>query len=380
MRLLLAASEFPPGPGGIATQAYELARGLGVLGWQVGVMARQAYAEASEVESFRQEQPFPVWPLPGGGFAPFAAAAGEREAGRRIRQWRPRVLVATGDRMVYLTAWVARIWALPWVAIEHGRVPGGWERRLKRWALGQATAVAAVSRYTWQRMLELGVEPRQGRVIPNGADAGRFRVLPPEELAEVRRSLGFDGARLLITVGNVSHRKGQDVVIRALPRVLRRGPNAHYLVVGIPTEQERCQALARELGVDGQVHFLGRVEANRLVRLLNISDIFVMTSRHADHQFEGYGIAAVEAALCGLPAVVTAGSGLSEAVAAGETAMEAPEDDPGAVAEAILRLLEDETLRRRMGEAARQRALADQTWDRRIREYDELLRSLVCVS
>ena len=91
--------------------------------------------------------------------------------------------------------------------------------------------------------------------------------------------------------------------------------------------------------------------------------------------FEGFGIAAVEAALCGLPAVVASGAGLAEAVSDGHTGLCVPPEDPGSTARAIVSLLVDGALRRRMGEAARSRAEREQTWPKQVGEYDSRLGS-----
>jgi phosphatidylinositol alpha-1,6-mannosyltransferase len=103
-----------------------------------------------------------------------------------------------------------------------------------------------------------------------------------------------------------------------------------------------------------------------------------MTSRHTPGgDFEGYGIAVVEAALCGKPAVVSDNSGLAEAVSPGKTGLVVPQDSPGAVAEAVTNLLLDDRQRLTMGQAARARALSEQTWQRRAEQYHHLLADLV---
>jgi phosphatidylinositol alpha-1,6-mannosyltransferase len=151
----------------------------------------------------------------------------------------------------------------------------------------------------------------------------------------------------------------------------------HYAIVGMPTRGEDIRRLAAELGVAERVHLLGRLDDARLVRVLNAADLFAMTSRHtADGDFEGYGIAVVEAALCGLPSVVSSGSGLSEAVVDGQTGLCVPQEDPCATAAAMRELMEDTERRRAMGQAARRRAEAEQTWDRRMPIYDALLREV----
>jgi phosphatidylinositol alpha-1,6-mannosyltransferase len=377
MRLLLLASEYPPGPGGIGTHAHQVARHLRQLGWEMVVVAPQRHVSADRVRAFNASQPFDVVRLPAARGIAAKAICHWRVVCRCMKEYRPDVLLASGDRAVYLGALLARRYGLPWLAIEHGRVPAAWERAIKRVSLQQADVVVCVSRYTSQRMLSMGVRPRLVQVILNGADANRFRVLPEQAIAEYRAQLALNATRLLMTVGSVTERKGQDVVIRALPHILKRAPNTHYLSAGLPVKSAEFMRVANQLGVADHVHFLGSVDDDELVRLLNCCDVFVMTSRHTATDFEGFGIAVVEAALCAKPAVVTAQSGLAEAIIDQETGIGVPEEDEVATAEAILSLLNNEDQRQRMGEVARTRALNGQTWEHRVREYHGLLHRLL---
>lgn len=380
MRVLFVSSEFPPGPGGIGTHAYQVSFGLSGLGWEPVVLAPQDYATESEIESFNAAQPFPVVRFRRVAGPPLEAIYREAVLSRWIRRHRPHALLASGSRSVLLAAsrWSGR--SVPWIAIGHGSELGplgGLEARALRWAFGRATSVVCVSEFTRGRMREAGVRPREDSIIPNGADPERFRRLPKEDARAARRELELEGARILITVGNVTERKGQDVVVRALPAILRGEPRAHYVVVGLPTRGDELRDLARSLGVGDRVHLLGRVESDRLARLLNGADLFVMTSRRtAQGEVEGYGIAAVEAALCGLPSVVAGGSGLAEAVNDGETGLVVPPEDPAATARAVLSLLRDEAARQAMGERARRRAEREQTWERCASRYAEALERL----
>jgi phosphatidylinositol alpha-1,6-mannosyltransferase len=244
-------------------------------------------------------------------------------------------------------------------------------------AFNRAAVIVCVSRFTSDLMRRAGIRAAQECVIPNGADPGRFTVLPAAEVASFRARLGLDSGPLILTVGNVSERKGQDVVIRALPEVLRHHSDARYAMAGLPTRRAELVRLAEGLGVAGHVHFLGRLDPDDLVRAYNACDVFAMTSRTtAAGDCEGFGIAAVEAALCGKPAVVSRGSGLVEAIADSRTGVAVPEDDPAATATALVGLLDNPARRAEFGRAARDRALAEQTWERRVREYDELFRVL----
>jgi len=378
-RLLILSTEFPPGPGGIGTHAYQLASQMQQLGWAVTVVARQDYVSAAEARAFNAQQPFAVIRLKPLPTAPIDAVYRWQLAARLTRQLRPDLIVATGER----AAWIAAVLPgrAPMVAMGHGTEFGlksAWERMLTRWAFEQACHVICVSQYTWNFMGAAGIHPRGGAIIPNGADECRFKTLPHAVIENFRLQNGWQGQRLLLTVGQVNERKGQHVVIRAMPAILQQFPHTHYLMAGLPTDQDRLVMLAQQLGVADHTHFLGRVDADALVKLMNVCDLFVMTSYHTQSgDFEGYGIAVVEAALCGKPAIVSDNSGLAEAIIANETGLLVPQNDPERTAEAVIALLSNETRRARMGAAAQQRALAEQTWAKRAIVYDQIFQKLI---
>lgn len=380
MKALLVSSEFPPGPGGIGTHASELASGLVGRGWDVGVATSQDYATDAEIAGFNRAQTFGITRFRSVPGAPLEALYRESVLARLIRRDTPDVLIASGSRSVLLAAarWAGR--RRPWIAIGHGTEFGrrrGWEAAAVRAAFRRATAVVCVSEYTRRQMRDAGIHPSLDAVIPNGADPERFRRLPGSQADGVRRELGIPEGALIVTVGNVTRRKGQDVVVRALPAILERIPSVQYALAGLPSRSAEIRRLAGEMGVSERVHLLGRLDATRLVRLLNAADVFAMTSRRTeDGDFEGYGIAVVEAALCGCPSVVAADSGLAEAIEDGRTGESVPQDDPSATARAIVALLEDTERRRAMGQAARERAEREQTWAHRIAQYEALLREV----
>lgn len=379
MKLLILSTEFPPGPGGIGTHAYQLACHLTEMGWDVRVLASQDYVSDAETAHFNSQQPFSVVRFRTLRGDPVKAFYRWLLTWRQLRDHRPDLLLASGDRAVWIAATFSK-WVRV-VAIGHGTEFGisGWSGVVTRWAFQRVDAVICVSNYTAQYMRRRGITPRQCVVIPNGADTTRFLVLPVEETRAFRKHEEFaEVDRLLLTVGNVTERKGQDIVIRAMPRILERVPNAHYLIVGLPTRKAEFERLARDLGVDAHVHFLGRLDADTIPVAMNACDVFVMTSRHTSSgDFEGYGIAVVEAALCGKPAVVAGNSGLAEAVLDRETGLVVPQNDPDATAQAIVTLLADDQQRTRLGSGARQRAEAEQGWAVRVQEYDRVLRKLV---
>jgi phosphatidylinositol alpha-1,6-mannosyltransferase len=375
-RLMLLSSEFPPGPGGIGTHAYQLARHLTRLGWGVRVLSPQPYVAPDAAADFNRRQEFAITPLPEREAGAGWGAARLRLIHTAIREHQPALLVASGQRALWTAAAVHAVYRQSWVAVGHGSEflsvsrAAAW---LTRRAVEGAAAVVAVSDYT-AGLIRAAALPRRLVVIPNAADGKRFR--PGLDASELRRRWALGDARVLLTVGQVGERKAQDVVIRALPRVLAARPDVVYVMVGLPRRQAEYAALAAELGVADRVRFAGLLPDEELPAAYNLADVFVLVSRRAaDGDVEGYGIVVQEAALCGAPAVVSRDCGLTEAISEGRTGLSVPPDDPEATAGAILALLDEDT-GPAMGRQAREAARAA-TWAERVVAYDELLRGLL---
>lgn len=382
MRLLILSTEFPPGPGGIGTHAFQLSCKLTKKGWEIEIISPQDYASEEEIRSFSSILPTNV-SIRRLRHLPNRVIEGVYRLSRfiwELRSFHPQICIATGAQSVWIEAFASLSRSFHWVAIAHGSEmgkPGSSVNHFSRWAFARADAVICVSDYTRQHMLDLGINSRHTAVIPNGADAIKFY---PDEVQRIslRQKLGLEDQIVLLTVGSVTERKAQDIVIRALPLVLKQVPNVHYLIAGLPRRKEFLTQLAHELGVECRVHFLGRVDNATLPALYNACDIFVLTSRKtAEGDVEGYGIAVVEAALCGKPAVVSDNSGLAEAILPGETGLLVPQEDVEATAQAIIALCMDESLRLGMGAKARDRALAVQTWSSRASQYEKVLLDII---
>jgi phosphatidylinositol alpha-1,6-mannosyltransferase len=381
MRMMLLSTEFPPGPGGIGTQASQIAQHLHYLGWKILVLSSQDYAPDHEIDAFNQSQPFEVVRFCHMPCVLLEAIMRWKVIDRWVQQWRPDVILVTGNRMVWLSAGIFIRSSVPWIAIGHGTEFGTatvFKRILTQWAFNRASAVVLVSQYTRNKMLEMGIKPKREQVIPNGADPSQFFPLLEECNKSFRSQWGFGDNPLILTVGNVTERKGQEVVVRSFPTILEEIPNAQYVIIGLPTERERLEKLADKLGVFAHIHFLGRVDMQTLIGAYNACDLFVMVSRHGkDGRFEGYGIAVVEAALCEKPAVVSRSAGLVEVIIEQQTGYIVPENDPHETAKAIITLLRNPSLRIEMGKNARRRALDKQTWEKSVALYNNILRKVV---
>jgi glycosyltransferase involved in cell wall biosynthesis len=199
------------------------------------------------------------------------------------------------------------------------------------------------------RMVEqaLRVPRDQLRVIPNGIDVDTFQPLSvPKEPNNV------------IYVGNSEDRtKGAAYLLRAF-RLLRDTTPYRLTFVDRPLEELKlAPRLVQRYGLGERVRFTGRVTTAGLVRHYNQAEMAVCPSL-----YEGFGLPAAEAMACGLPVVATTGGALPEVVEDGVTGILVPPGDAPALAKAMRTLMDDADLRRRMGQAGRERVLEMFSW------------------
>lgn len=202
-------------------------------------------------------------------------------------------------------------------------------------------------------------------VVQPGVDTQRFRVLDADERDAARRRFGVSpDAELIVGVSRLVPRKGFDTAIAAVARMARSRPNLELVIAGAGRDEGRLARLARDRGAPAR--FLGRVPFDDLPALYGCADVFAMLCRNRwlGLEQEGFGIVFLEAAACGVPQVAGASGGAAEAVDDGVTGLVV--DDPDNVDQVVAafeRLLDDADLRRRMGEAARRRAVNEFSYD-----------------
>src|SRR5262245_35739004 len=178
-----------------------------------------------------------------------------------------------------LGLWLNQWLRLPFVVYAHGNEvlkamqASGQKSRV---ALQRAHRVLAVSHFTANLVQKAGVSPDRIEIVHPGCDSDHFRPLCPR--MDLRQKLLGDRYKdkIILTVGNLMARKGQDMVIRALPRLRQTVPRVTYLIVGQGSCRIQLENLARDLGVRDRVIFAGRVPAEDLPDVYALTDAFVM--------------------------------------------------------------------------------------------------------
>jgi phosphatidylinositol alpha-1,6-mannosyltransferase len=360
IRHLLVTNDFPPKVGGIQSYLWELWRRFPPSDFTV---LTSPYADA---DLFDRRQEFrvvrtrePVL-LP----SPFMT--------RRVRD----LADSFGAKAVVLDpalplGLIGPSLGLPYAAVLHGAevtVPGRLPvtKPLLTRVLGGASLVIAGGRYAETEGLRATGHLPAVVQVPPGVDTGRFVPLPAIERASARARLGLAGTGpLIVCVGRLVPRKGMDVLIEAAARLRHSGHDDLVVAVGgTGRDRVRLERLVRRTGAP--VAMLGRVAESDLPSLYACADVFALCcrTRWGGLEQEGFGIVFLEAAAAGVPSIAGDSGGAAEAVLDGETGFVVSRpSDSGALAAAIEKLISDPGLARRQGQAARQRAVTEFSYD-----------------
>jgi len=290
---------------------------------------------------------FPPWRKP---FALFERRSAVRRLGALVDQldpamihvndiwWVPHTVRAIESRMSNPVATVAHVRQ----EIEPAKV--------RRYELDRVDAVIAISRQIEQSVIAGGVSAKKVRTLYSGIDLSERQLIHDDQA--IRRMLGLpNGTVLLGTVANLFPRKGYEVMLQALPAIVRAIPTVHYVMVGSDDHgyADRLKRLAHELKIIDRVHIVGFQDP--VQPFLSALDLYVHPAL-----MEGFGIAVVEAMAMGKAVVATTTGGVPEVVAQGETGLLVPPGDVESLAATVVSLLEDRALRAQMGHRGKVRA------------------------
>jgi len=371
-RTLLITNDFPPRPGGIQQFVHNLA--LRQPPGSVVVYASTWKGAAK----FDADQPFDVVRENTSVLLPTPGVA--RRAARLARAYdcdtvwfgaaAPLGLLATGLRR---RAGIARA-----VAQSHGHEVGwaalpGARGLLRRVARG-VDVVTYLGEYQRVRLARAVDGLATLRRLAPGVDVDAYS--PAVDGSAVRARYGLTGRPVVVCVSRLVPRKGQDALIRALPAIRRRVPDAALLVVSGGPYRPTLERLARETGVAGDVVFTGSVPWEELPAYYAAGDVFAMPcrTRRRGLDVEGLGIVYLEASATGLPVVAGDSGGAPDAVRDGETGYVVSGRDLAGIADRVATLLADPDLARRMGAAGRAWVESEWRWDAQAERMRALLR------
>ena len=373
-RTLLVTNDYPPRVGGIQRTLEALVRCLPPD--RVAVLCPNAEGgDAFDAgRAVRRGPPARTLPLAG---PRRAGAASTRRFGRSGPRWS---CSARSTRSRLLGPSLAET-GTPYLAAAHGFeywlsiAPG--THALVRRATSRAARVPVMCSAFIARVVRTAVpDDVPVSVMYPGADLEAFRPdLPYEDLTELH---GVADRPLIVCVSRLVARKGQDVLIRAMPEIRRDVPDASLLIVGEGPDRDRLERLAAD-APDGSVAFAGQVSEGDLPRYYRAGNVFAMPcrSRLGGLEVEGWGNVFVEAAACARPVVVGDSGGARESLVPGETGLLVNGSDVAEVADAVGSLLADPERADAMGRAGRERVERAFGWSRAAEQLAGWLRQAV---
>lgn len=368
--LFLAGDEFPPLPGGTGTVVYYAAGNLRAN--RIAVLSNVRDAASSGNYTARYCPLFSARPQ----LSQMLSAA-------RLILWakfifRPNLIVVGSLWYGNVGLLLKRYLRVPMLLYAHGtellRLDSyRWNK--PRRVIEEADMILPNSRYTRGLLLGLGVDPSKIEIIHHAADPSVFFPLPESRIAALKKRYGLDDLRIILTVANLQRHKGQDMVIKALPAIRNKFPNAVYCVVGKGRDDGYLRALAGDVGVGGSVRFFSNLKSRDELRdFYNMSDVFIMPSRMIPERkdVEGFGIAYLEANACGKPVIGGRSGGVPDAVEEGVTGLLVSPENADEIAEGVVKILGNPELGRRLGEKGRERVIRELNWKNRAERLREV--------
>ncbi|MFI5511651.1 glycosyltransferase family 4 protein [Mycobacterium sp. NPDC051804] len=373
-RVLLVTNDFPPRRGGIQSYLQEFVGHLVDAGAHTLTVYAPKWKGADE---FDRAAAYEVVRHPTTLMLPEPSVVGRMR--RLIEQHKADTVWFGAAAPLALMAPLARdAGAGRVIASTHGHEVGWSMLPLARTALrriGSGTdAVTYVSGYTRRRFASAFGPQAALEHLPPGVDTERFA---PDEIAraELRARYGLGDRPVVVCLSRLVPRKGQDMLIRALPAIRQRVPGAALVIVGGGPYGQSLRRLAHDFGVSEHVVFTDGVPGEELPAHHAMADVFAMPcrTRGAGLDVEGLGIVYLEASASGVPVVAGRSGGAPETVVDGETGLVVDGWDVGAIASTVGDLLSDPDRAARMGAAGRRWVVDNWQWKDQAARLSDLL-------
>ncbi|CAN3129678.1 glycosyltransferase family 4 protein [Mycobacterium sp. smrl_JER01] len=376
-RTLLVTNDYPPRRGGIQSYLEALVGNLVASGAHHLTVYAPTWKGAEDYDSVAADLGYEVIRHPGTLMVPEPTVAIRM---RRLIQDRDidTVWFGAAAPLALLSPLARAAGADRVIASTHGHEVGWSMLPLARTALrrigNDTDVVTYISSYTRGRFAAAFGANAALEHVPPGVDTDRF---VPDEVAraELRARYRLGQRPVVVCVSRLVPRKGQDMLIRALPAIRQRVPGAALVIVGGGPYRTSLHRLAHTFGVSEDVVFTDGVPADELPAHHAMADVFAMPcrTRGAGLDVEGLGIVYLEASSTGVPVVAGRSGGAPETVVDGETGLVVDGWNVGAIAAAVTDLLADPARAAAMGAAGRQSVLDNWKWSRQAEKLARLL-------
>lgn len=359
----MITSEFPPGPGGIGNHAYNLAKFLELNGKKIKVLTVSDYTEKKEAEAFDKVQKFKITRF--------------ERYGSRIKTYLNRIklirenltegnfthVIFSGRFALFCCATLnMKKFIARYISIVHGgdiNVNDIFQKKLINRALNKSDLIIPVSNFS-KSFIDKEISPEKITVIPNGFDLENLDGIL------IKDNVPVDGKLELVTVGTVWPRKGHHNVLSALPKLIEKYPGLNYNIAGRHADLTLVKNYFDDERYKDHLKIPGQVTDIIKADILRKSDIFILLSEsQSSGDFEGFGIAVIEANYFGLPAIGSKNSGLEDSINNGVSGILVDPKDPDEIVNAVKTILDNYSV---FSKNAREWALQHH-WSKIVKRY-----------
>jgi glycosyltransferase involved in cell wall biosynthesis len=220
----------------------------------------------------------------------------------------------------------------------------------------EADLIVTISNYSVEKIKQhYGVDQRKVRIVPNGVDTEKFK---PTDAKAARQQFGLNNEPCVLFVGSLIPRKGLPFLVEAAKKIVKENAETKFLIVGEGPLKETLVNTLKTANLSGNFKFLGNLKEDALPAVYGCADVFVLPSIQ-----EGQGIVLLEAQASGKPVVAFDVGGVNEAVQNKQTGILVKRGSSAELADALLKILSDRSLREKMGSAGRKFVEENFTWD-----------------
>lgn len=349
-KILVLSSEFPPQVGGIGTFAYNLSIGLAKTGNKVDVLTFgdgqdkniEDKLEVCRISSYWNRKFLKLFPMV--FWALWICISKKPE----------KILAMVWTHEGIVSFLVKKILSVKYILMTHGseilRHRDINDRRsIMQKVFEEADSICANSQFTKELVASLGFKNPPVSVVHPPMFVGKIEGDSNSD--EINQKFCLHDKQVLLTVARLVPRKGHALVIQALARLLPSYPNLIYVMTGSGSYEKELKYIASENKILDRVVFTGFVTDREVSLLYSRCDIYVSPSSEVDRDVEGFGIALAEASAHGKPVIAGQSGGVKDAVLDGETGLLIDKPDVEKLIDYIARLLDDKSLRDRLGRA-----------------------------
>lgn len=366
--ILIISSEFPPQPGGIGHQAWNLANSLYENGYDVQVLTNSRGRAFRDIENkFDYNNYFKITRVPRYKFVLFTYFRRILLAYLILNKLSSPIVLTSGKFSLWIGGAFCKIFKNnQFIAILHGSEVNlkGIHGYFTKLSLKNYYSAISVSNFT--ERLAISISPKLNiHVIPNGYD--------PIRLNNFLQKKDIKGNPALITVGSISRRKGQHNVINAMPNILNHFPDVHYHVIGISDDSDSLINLIKKLNIENHVTLHGPLPDIEMIEILQNSKIFLMLSESQKNgDVEGFGIAILEANHFGIPCIGSNEGGIVDAIVEKSTGRLVNPHNTNEILIAISEILDNyATYSKNAKEWS-----GNNTWDKIITQYTRIIQNI----